>query len=127
MTIMMRRSIQTPGGTMIMTFAFFDQLLRSNSEIGRLTREHECHALWYYYCIATKAYNDAQMNIVDEEDRSRIFDRETARNMFGSVANMYGVSPAAMVRFWPIIHQQRIAMGGVDGLPDQFKFAFWGN
>lgn len=119
--------LETPAGTMIMHGPYFTDLLRANSEIGRLSREAEAHSLWYYYILATKAYNDAKDNVVLEEDASRVFNRDVAKQLFTSIANMYQVKPADMVKFWPIVQQQRIALGANDTLPSEFKFEFWGH
>jgi len=127
MTQIIERLIKTPAGTLKMQFQYFDQLLRSNAENGRLTREFECHALWHYYVLACASYDAAKKNFVEESDLSRVFNDETAKNIFLGVANNYGVKPADMVKFWPIIHQQRIALGGDDNLPRRFQFEYWGH
>lgn len=120
-------NIKTPHGTITMHAPYFDTLLRSSAEDGRLSREPECHALWYYYGMATKAYNDAKDNVVLEEDASRVFNRDVAKQLFTSIANMYQVKPADMVKFWPIVQMQRIALGANDTLPAEFRFEYWGH
>lgn len=127
MTKYKQSPIKTPHGTITMHAPYFDQLLRSSAEDGRLTREAECHALWYYYGLATRAYNDAKDNLVEEADASRVFNREIARQLFTSVSQMYQVKPADMIRFWPIVQEQRMALGAEDTLPAEFKFEFWGH
>lgn len=109
-----------------MTFEcpFFNEFVIPN---GALTSDFEAHALWHYYGIALKAYDMAKANAVYEDELSRLFTIETARILFMNTANQHGVSPAKMVNFWPMIHRQRIAMGGGDQLPEQFQFRYWGN
>lgn len=128
MPSIIKTAIKMPDGpTIIMEAPYFDEFLRSASEEGRLTRDVECHALFYYYGMATKAFLEAKANLVEESDLSRLFNRDVARNLMQSIAMRYGVRADQMVRFWPIVHQQRIAMGGDDNLPAEFQFRFWGN
>jgi hypothetical protein len=95
---------------------------------GRLLRDNfEVHALWDYYGKALIAHKRAKANLVYEDELSLVFDRDIARQLFMSTAAIHGVRPDDMVRYWSIIHQQRIAMGGKDQLPEEFEFRYWGN
>jgi hypothetical protein len=127
---MLIRKWTAQAGEMSVTFEcpYYDHLLPANDfDHGRLTRDLECHALWHYACLAMTQYERAKRNIVEESELSLIFDVQAARNLFLSVANNHGVSPGKMVRFWDVINRQRLALGGGQDLPDEFKFRFWGN
>lgn len=113
-------------GSVTMEAPYFSELLMSE-ENGRLPQDPVAHALWYYYYLATNQYLRAKANIVEENELSLIFNRETAENIFASVANMYGVESAKMIRFWDIVDKQRIALKMDNALPEEFKFKFWGN
>ena len=104
---------------------FFNELLMSNG--GCLSRDFEAHALWDYYGCALQSAEKAKRNLVEESEVSICFDQATARNLFIAKANQHGVRPDAMVRFWPMMHRQRIALGGKDQLPEEFQFHYWGN
>lgn len=104
---------------------WFEELLVKNG--GALTNNYEAHALFDYYGCALKAYDMAKRNIVLEEDLSRKFDREIARQLFQSKANQHGVRPDDMTKFWGIVMAQQTVMGGRDHLPEEFKFQYWGN
>lgn len=105
---------------------FYEELL-TNKERGCLSRDFEAHALWEYYGLASIQYERAKSNLVDESELSEVFDPTRARLLFTAVSNKHGCKPQAMIRFWPMIMRQRIALGGDDTLPDQFKFRYWGH
>lgn len=113
--------------TMAITFEapFFDDFLIKNG--GALNNDFEAHALFHYFGVALQAYTRAKDNLVLEEEHSIIFNVDKARQLFKSIADQHGVSPEKMVNYWPMIHRQRIAMGGKDQLPEQFQFRYWGN
>lgn len=102
---------------------FFNEFVQP---FGALNEDFEAHALWDYYGNALVAHQRAKANLVMEDELSLVFDIRTARNLFQSKAAQHGVRPDRMVRYWPMIHQQRIRMGGKDQLPDEFEFKFWG-
>lgn len=106
---------------------YFDELLPSENEFGVLTRDLECHALWHYYGLALLQYKRAKANLVEESELSLVFNQVIARNIFQGVAQQHGVNPEKMLRFWPVVNRQRIALGGGNDLPEEFKFQFWGN
>lgn len=117
------------GNGVVFEAPFFHELLPgSNEYTGVLSRDFEAHALWHYLGAAMQAYEMAKNNIVYEDDLSRKFDRETARNLFISICNVHQVSPAKTVRFWDMIDSQRRALGaGSEDLPAEYKFRYWGN
>lgn len=106
---------------------FYDQLLASTGEKGCLSRDFEAHALWEYYGLAVAQFERAKNNIVAEDELSQVFDRTVARRIFEGVANKHGVKPMDMVKFWPLVERQVRALGGVDNLPGEYKFTFWGH
>lgn len=113
-------------GSIWMEAPYFTELLMTE-ERGCLPQDPAAHALWYYYYLATLQYLRAKANIVEESELSELFNRERAENILASVANMYGVKSAKMVRFWGEIEKQRKALKMDDALPGEFKFKFWGN
>jgi len=102
---------------------FFNELVAPH---GMLNGDFEAHALWDYYGAALKAYMMAKNNFVYEDEPSRVFDRETAKQLFKNTANKHGVRPDKMVNYWPMIHSQRLLMKGSDHLPEEFQFRYWG-
>lgn len=105
---------------------FYDELLQGK-ERGCLSRDFEPHALWNYYGLASIQYLRAKANFVYEDERSLEWDVKHARQLFESIANLHGCKPQRMMPYWPMINRQRIALGGDDSLPDQYKFRFWGH
>lgn len=108
---------------------FYNELLPAENEYGRLPRDFEAHALWQYWGLATIAFLRAKANLVDESELSLKFRPDPeARALFNSVANIHGVSPSKMIRYWDVVERQRMALGGTSTeLPEEFKFKFWGN
>lgn len=101
---------------------YFDELI---SPRGCLTPHFECHALWDYYGNALRAYDMAKSNLVEESELSRRFNLDDARALFLSIAQKHGVRPQDMVNYWPMVDRQRIAMGGMDHLPENMQFRYW--
>lgn len=123
------RTWQTKTGGIVVTFEcpYYTELLPSNSPIGRLTRDFECHSLWNYFGAAMAAIERAKKNLVMDDELSIVWNQEVAKQLFISIANVHGVQPSKMSRFWSIMDRQRIALGGGDDLPEEFKFRMWGN
>ena len=88
--------------------------------LGVFTHELETHALFYYYLIARRAYEE---NIKDEpivyeghKDPEVNF-----QQIFISVASMYGIEPSAMSRRWELIDQQCL-LAGLPLMPNEDKY-----
>lgn len=114
------------GITVTMEAPFFNELLMSE-DAGCLSRDLPCHALWHYYGLACIQFRRAERNLVDETERSEIFDETRARALFISIANQHMVEPEQMVKYWNFVDNQRRAMGGDEILPERFKFKFTGH
>lgn len=127
MTLIRKWTAKMGGMTVTFECPFYDELLPSSTDYGRLTRDLECHALWNYYGMAKLAFDRAKKNLVADDERSLVFNVTTARQLFTSIANTHGVSPDKMVKFWDVIQRQRIALGGGEDLPVEFQFRYWGN
>lgn len=120
------RRIRLENG-MFLEAPFFDELLVSN-DYGHLSKDFEAHALWHYLCLAMKASAAAKANFVDENERSLVWNKESAKALFISIANVHQVSPAKMVKFWDMVDNQRRALGnGSEDLSGEYKFKYWGH
>lgn len=108
---------------------YFDELISNPADpfhVGRLPRDLDCHALWYYYILACKNLKEAQQNLVYEDELSRKFDVPAARRLLESIAFQYGSTPARIVRYWEAVEAQRRALGFTDNadLPHAMRFRF---
>jgi len=65
---------------------------------GGLTRDRETHALFYYYLLAKKNLETRETQLVYEGDTDPVF---AFRNLFKSIAILYGVRPEHMQKCWP--------------------------
>jgi hypothetical protein len=121
----MPKLLRFRAGPIILECQYFEEYLADGGNLtGCFTRDLACHALWYYYILAMKAYTEAKKNLVLEHEASKKFDTNTARNILVSVSNLYGQKIEDMIKFWPLMEQQRIMLGGGDTLPSEFKFQF---
>lgn len=109
-------------GPFIMEVQYFEEYLYSND--GKIPADMAAHALWYYYICAMNNYVRAKKNLVYEDEPSIIWNMDRARALLQSIANLYGVPVEKMIRFWDCCEAQRIALGGGDTLPEEFKFKF---
>lgn len=76
---------------------------------GYLTEHPACHALFYYYLIARRAFEENEEDpIVLEGDADPVNDYQ---QIFTSVATSYGVSPENMVKYWDNIDNQCRLLG----------------
>ncbi len=115
---------------------FFDELLewrvstsliipgeRYNPDAGkgRLSDDIHEHALWHYFLVASNAYRQQEMNLVEESDPSIHFNAEAC---FLAIARQHGVQPEEMSKRWPVVEKQRIALGLTSNaeLPERYKF-----
>lgn len=87
---------------------------------GVFTHEIETHALFYYYLIARRTYEENVLveRIVLEGDKDL---QVNFQQMFESVASMYGIDPSAMSRRWEIIDQQCL-LKELPLLPNEDKY-----
>lgn len=105
---------------------YFDEFVIGASPEGRLPRDPNAHALFYYNLLAAKNLDDAKKCLVDERELSPVFGVPQARKLLESVAFLYDTTPGAMVRYWDVVDKQRMAMGANSNadLPHAMRFRF---
>lgn len=92
-----------------------------NAPKGFLNSDLACHALWYYATL-TKKNMEHRFKAPQYEDEEREKDfHKNQKELFKSVATMYGVAPERMLHFWSNIDIQMTIMGG-DRLPASVRF-----
>lgn len=105
-----------PGKTYVLSAPAFPQITTPN---GFLDPDPACQALWYYYTIARKNYEEYEKDIfVLEGELDPQFDNF---QLFKSVSFMYGVQPERMLHFWQNVQTQCAVMHLPD-LPEKFKY-----
>jgi hypothetical protein len=78
---------------------------------GFLKDVPECHALFHYYLLARKSYEQVELGFEVQYDDSMIVSTQTHyRAQLESVATMYGVDPDSMVRYWDCVDAQCIML-----------------
>ncbi len=88
---------------------------------GWLIREQACHALWYYYVVAHNNYREHILDpLVLEGDPDTV---PNFRQLFTSIATMYGVQPEQMIKFWRNIDMQCVSLE-LPKLPDKDEYRF---
>jgi hypothetical protein len=114
------QSIQAQLDSIKFEVPLFPELIQPN---GFLDRSREAHALWFYYTRARLAFETHLEPIVIQ----RVGDLPTAdpevnyRQLFTSVAQMYGVKPEAMAKCWDMVDMQCAALK-LPPLPDKDKY-----
>lgn len=89
---------------------------------GFLDRSRESHALWFYYIHARRTWEEfvEHAPIVYEGELDPGFD---FRQLFISVARMYGVRPESMAQCWSMIDLQCRALQ-LPTLPNEERYRF---
>ncbi len=86
---------------------------------GWLEQDTTCHALFFYYLMARRAYEE---NIKDPVFLEGHIDLEVNfKQLFTSIARLYGTTPEEMVRFWSNVDMQCYALK-LPKLADGYKF-----
>lgn len=86
---------------------------------GWLERDTSCHGLFFYYLQARLAYENI---IKDPAFLEGHLDPEiNLKQLFTSIARMYGTTPEKMVKFWSNVSMQCLALK-LPELPDRYKF-----
>jgi len=86
---------------------------------GWLEKDTTCHGLFFYYLMAQKAYED---NIKDPVFLEGHKDLEVNfKQLFTSIARLYGTKPEKMIRFWSNVEMQ-CAVLKLPKLAEQYKF-----
>lgn len=91
---------------------------------GYLTTARETHALFYYYLCARQKYEneegDHPLPVLEGHDDP---DPSLAqyRQLFKSIARMYGVTPEAMAKAWDVVDKQCVKLR-LPLMPDGEKY-----
>ncbi len=86
---------------------------------GYLAHDAACHALFYYYLIARKSYEDnVKHPIVLEGDADPELN---FKQLFTSIALAYGVDPDRMLKFWSAVNLQ-CGVLDLPKLPETYMF-----
>ena len=88
---------------------------------GYLTKDRECHALYYYAGLATKMWDEYEKDPVFIEGRHPT--QHNYRNVLLAVAQIYLCSPNDMIKYWSNVSMQFTADGHVL-LPDEGRYRF---
>ena len=86
---------------------------------GWLHEDVGCQALWYYTYLVKRLLNDIEDTMqYDDVWPTHI---KNARQLFSSVALLYGVAPERMVKFWKNVDMQCLIMKS-PRVPKEFRF-----
>jgi len=87
---------------------------------GYLVHDPACHALWYYYVVASNNHAEHILNpIVLEGDADQ---EVNFKQLFTSIALSYGVEPERMLKFWKNVDAQCLRLD-VGQLPEKYRFS----
>ncbi len=78
----------------------YTQLL---APFGVLPRDISCHALWHYYITGMLNWEDERDPIVIVGTKDPTYNY---KQLFTSIATMYGVQPENMIPFWGVVDTQ---------------------
>ena len=94
------------GRPIIMQAFSFNELTRPN---GFLDPHPGCQGLWYY-CVLIKGQRLEELDPLQYDDvwPPRV---TMSKELFTSIALMYGIAPEVMVKFWPHVDMQCTMMG----------------
>lgn len=95
----------------------FPELIIPN---GFLSPIRESMACWYYFVLARRNYEVQQDAIFYEGHRDPDFNY---RQLYTSIAKMYGVEPEAMAKCWGEVDKTAFALG-LPLLPDEERYRF---
>ncbi len=88
---------------------------------GYLDQHRESHGLFYYNLIARNAYEKHISDSLKVEGELEV--SPNFRNIFKSVATLYGVQPEAMAKCWDMVDAQcRILK--IPALPNEERYRF---
>lgn len=110
---------QFKSGGFIFNAPYFDELLVGTAE-GCLPKEPAAHALWHYYGIALKAWDNSNHQEIYEGDPDADFHAEA---VFKGIAMAHGCNPDDMLQYWSAVEAQAMMLGSErTALPPKFKF-----
>ena len=98
---------------------FFTNYIQPN---GYLDTSREAHGLWNYYICARNAYETHvhETAILFEGEKNPV---TNFRQLFTSMAEMYGVQPEAMAKCWDMVDKQCEYIE-LPRLPDEEQYRF---
>src|SRR5690606_18627548 len=73
---------------------------------GFLVRDKACHALFYYYLLGRKNYENEhqELGLGDQIVYEGELDpKYNYKQLFVTIANVYGVTPEQMIHHWPAV------------------------
>lgn len=87
---------------------------------GFLVRDMACHGLFYYAITARRAFEE-NVQGWGLQYEGNLSNTTNFRALFESIAFLYGVSPANMVKFWKEVDMQFHVLG-IPSLPDEDRY-----
>lgn len=99
----------------------FENLMKQTGKADAVL-EHtvECMALFYYAQKAAEAYKNETTGIQYEGNPDNTYDY---RQLYLTVAYLYGANPETMLNYWPIVAKQ-CRIKGYSIPPDELKYRF---
>lgn len=88
---------------------------------GFLDQHRESHGLFYYNLIAHYTYEMHVRDSLKLEDEPE--EQPDFRNIFESVATLYGVTPEAMAKCWDMVDMQCQVLE-IPTMPDEERYRF---
>jgi hypothetical protein len=99
------RSVQSSeGARIVLDPPVYRQYIQPH---GWLTADVPCHALFHYYVTASEVWKSEKEAIKYEGDKSKV----NLHQLWLSIAQLYGVDPNDMARYWPPVDLQAGALG----------------
>lgn len=95
----------------------FPELIAPN---GFLSPMRESMACWYYYVLARRNYEEMKDALFLEGHADPTFN---FRQLFTSIAKMYGVEPEGMAKCWTEVDMTAFGLG-LPRLPDEERYRF---
>lgn len=90
---------------------------------GALLPDMACQALWYYNLIGRNAYEENDLGHGIQYEHVPFTNRTDFLQLITSVADLYGVSIDAMIKFWPAVDLQA-RHSGIPTLPELERYRF---
>lgn len=91
-----------------------------NTPNGFLAPATACHALFWYALIARRAYEENVQGWAHQYE-GNLSNTTNFRDMYLSVAFLYGVTPEEMQRYWPAVDMQFVALN-LPQLPKEDRY-----
>lgn len=88
---------------------------------GYLDSSREAHGLWNYYLCARNAYETQVVYPLSFEGERAA--EPDYRQLFTSLANVYGVEPDSMAKCWDMVDMQCVSLD-LPKLPNEERYRF---